>query len=59
MNELLRLADLNRPAIIDGSVVDSESDGWRYRFMAFWSSIDGRVGILSDSEPERGNPVVP
>ena len=27
MNELLRLADLNRPALVDGSVVDSESDG--------------------------------
>ena len=26
MNELLRLADLNRPAIVDGSVIDSESD---------------------------------
>ena len=27
MNELLRLADLNQPAIVDGSVVDSESGG--------------------------------
>jgi hypothetical protein len=27
MSELLRLADLNRPGIVDGSVVDSESDG--------------------------------
>ena len=26
MNELLRLADLNRPGVIDSSVVDSESD---------------------------------
>ena len=27
MNELLRLADLNQPAIVDGLVIDSESDG--------------------------------
>ena len=27
MNELLRLADLNQPAIVDGSVVDPDSDG--------------------------------
>ena len=27
MNELLRLADLNQPAIVDGLVVDSDSDG--------------------------------
>ena len=27
MSELLRLASLNQPAIVDGSVVDSESDG--------------------------------
>ena len=26
MNELLRLADLNQPAIVDGLVIDSESD---------------------------------
>ena len=27
MNELLRLADLNQPAIVDGLGIDSESDG--------------------------------
>ena len=27
MNELLLLADLNQPAIVDGLVIDSESDG--------------------------------
>ena len=63
ISELLKLANmpqvLESPAIVDSSVVDPDSGSWRYRIMVSCLLVDGRVGGLSDSEPEGGNPVVP